>query len=87
LSCPAHCFLVLGDLYLPGWQATIDGTPTPIYRSDAVVRGVFLSGGSHRVEFRYRPRSILIGLYSALLAGILVLGMTLYSVRQHPGQP
>jgi len=81
VSCQLHCYLVLGDLYLPGWQATVDGAPVQIYRTDAVVRGIFVSAGSHRVEFRYRPRSILIGLWSALLACVVLVLMTGYSAN------
>ncbi|MGA2370121.1 MAG: hypothetical protein ABSG11_05605 [Candidatus Korobacteraceae bacterium] len=81
VSCPSYCYLVLGDLYLPGWQATVDGAPAEIRRTDAVVRGMFVSGGSHRVEFRYRPRSILIGLWSVLLSCVVLVLMTGYSVN------
>jgi hypothetical protein len=83
LSCPARCFLVLADLYLPGWQATIDGVPTHIYRTDAVVRGIFVPAGSHRVKFRYCPRSIRIGIWSLLLACVIVVLMGLRSVNRH----
>jgi hypothetical protein len=83
VTCPARCYLVLGDSYLPGWQATIDGTVTQIYRTDAVVRGVLVPGGSHRVEFRYRPRSIVVGLWSVLLTCVVIVLMSGYSVRQH----
>jgi hypothetical protein len=68
VHCPANCYLVLADLYLPGWQARIDGRSTPIYATDAVVRGVFVPGGSHHIEFVYWPTSI--------VAGVLVMILT-----------
>ena len=64
VSCQQRCYLVLADLYLPGWRAEIDGNRTEICRTDGVVRGIFVPAGSHRVAFRYRPRSIVIGLWS-----------------------
>ena len=84
VACPARCYLVLADLYLPGWQATIDGSPAEIYRTDAVVRGIFVPGGPHRVEFRYRPRSVVIGLWSGLLACFAAVLMAGYSAYRRP---
>ncbi len=84
VTCPARCYLVLADLYLPGWQATIDGSPAEIYRTDAVVRGIFVPGGPHRVEFRYRPRSVVIGLWSGLPACFAAVLMAGYSAYRRP---
>jgi len=54
--------LVLTDTFYPGWKAYVDGEPTEIYRVNGLVRGVFLRGGDHTVEFRYFPASFLAGL-------------------------
>jgi hypothetical protein len=40
-------FVVLADAYDPGWQATVDGRPTPVYRANTVVRAVYVPEGSH----------------------------------------
>ena len=64
--------LVLTDLYYPGWQAFVDGSPAPIYRADYAFRGVPVAGGTHVVEFRYRPLSFLAG---AMLSGLTLLGL------------
>ena len=63
--------LVLTDLYYPGWQALVDGSPAPIYRADYAFRGVPV-GGTHVVEFRYCPLSFLAG---AMLSGLTLLGL------------
>jgi hypothetical protein len=47
--------LVLTDSWYPGWEALVDGTPTPVLRSNVAFRGVVLSKGDHEVVFRYRP--------------------------------
>ena len=83
VSCPGSCYLVLSDLYLPGWQASIDGQPARIYRTDAVVRGVFVPAGSHQVEFRYRPRSVIVGLWSLLITSV-VAGVMIFRPAGHP---
>ena len=76
VSCSSRCYLVLADLYLPGWRARVDGNDTEIYRTDAVVRGIFVPVGFHRVEFRYRPRSITLGLWSMLATILVTMLMT-----------
>jgi hypothetical protein len=63
--------LVLTDTYLPGWQATVNGTRVPVLPADVAFRGVALSGRTSTVVFRYRPaggRSGWIGPVVALLA-------------------
>lgn len=70
--------LVLGDLYYPGWQATIDGQPAEIVRANYVMRGVVVPAGAHTVEYRLAPASLrqgaLVSLGAVLLLAALVLG-------------
>ncbi len=47
--------LVLTDIVYPGWRAWVDGIEKPIYATQGLVRGVPLSAGPHRIEFRYQP--------------------------------
>jgi hypothetical protein len=61
------CFLVLGELYYPGWQATLDGQQVPILRADGVLRAVAVTAGSHQVRLAYRPASVRWGAVISLL--------------------
>jgi len=54
-------YLVLADSWYPGWVASVDGKPAPIYRADIIFRAVPLDPGSHVVVFEYRPMSLMIG--------------------------
>ncbi len=58
-STPA--FLVLSDVFYPGWQATIDGKATKIYQTNYVQRGVQVPSGEHVVEYRFEPMSFKLG--------------------------
>lgn len=67
--------LFLSDAYDAGWQATIDGKKTPVYRADYDFRAVAVPAGKHTVEFRYSPMSFRIGLFAAAAVILfLVLG-------------
>ena len=48
-------FLVLSEADYPGWQASVDGTAAPIYRTNGIVRGVFVPAGQHTVRFWFVP--------------------------------
>ncbi|HWD39487.1 MAG TPA: hypothetical protein VG944_11605 [Fimbriimonas sp.] len=62
--------LTVRDRMMPGWECQVDGKPTPI--PDGMWRVVqILNAGSHRIEFRYRPPGLSLGL--ALTAAALVI--------------
>jgi hypothetical protein len=66
-------YLVLADVWFPGWACTIDGQPTPIHRADYLFRAVQLPAGPHEVLFTFDPASyswgrlISVGALTALL--------------------
>ncbi|WP_448603604.1 YfhO family protein [Thermoleptolyngbya sp.] len=65
-------FLVLSDVYYPGWQATIDGKPTRIFRTNYIQRGVKVPAGDHVVRFEFHPSSFKIGV--GITTATLVVG-------------
>jgi hypothetical protein len=48
-------YLLLTDAYYPGWQATVNGENTAIYRADVMFRAVNVPEGHSTVVFEYRP--------------------------------
>jgi hypothetical protein len=54
-------WLVLGDIWYPGWRCTIDGADETVRRADYLFRAVPVTGGRHLVEFRYVPESYRVG--------------------------
>ena len=59
--------LVLSENHYPGWRAYIDGRFTDTLRVDYNLRGVAVPAGEHKLEFIYRPKSVLIGMVLSLL--------------------
>jgi len=48
-------YLLLNDVMYPGWRASLDGMPTPVYRANYIFRAVALPAGSHEVDFTFEP--------------------------------
>jgi hypothetical protein len=65
-------YLILADSFYPGWQATVDGAEAPILAANLAFRAVRVPAGEHRVSFRYRPSSVVVG--------AAVSGMTAYAM-------
>jgi uncharacterized membrane protein YfhO len=70
-------YLVLTDSWYPGWIASVDGIPVPIYRAYYIFRAVPVEPGTHTVVFEYRPLSFYWGM---LLSGISVVICLIASV-------
>ncbi|HKP72837.1 MAG TPA: hypothetical protein VJT82_07865, partial [Pyrinomonadaceae bacterium] len=74
--------LVVGEIFYPGWEATVDGVPARIHLTDFILRGLPLPAGAHRVEMRYVAPAARNGAIISVLS-LLVLGsMSLYSRRR-----
>jgi hypothetical protein len=76
-------FLVLSDVYYPGWQVTVDGQLSRIYRTNFALRGVQVPAGDHVVQFRFRPLSFKIGV---LLSTVTLLLVSIVALKQHFGR-
>lgn len=72
-AAPQGGWLILSDLYYPGWKATCDGNAADIFPGNYLFRAVRIPPGSHVVEFTYQPASFRIGCLLALSAGTVIV--------------
>ncbi|MGE5602691.1 MAG: hypothetical protein ACM30E_06545, partial [Nitrososphaerales archaeon] len=82
----APCILVLSEIAYAGWNATIDGASAPVLTADAILRGIALPPGDHRVEMTLRPRSVVVGLWVSGVTLLLVLLGFVAAWRKRSGQ-
>ncbi|HSX25037.1 MAG TPA: hypothetical protein VLG69_03675 [Candidatus Andersenbacteria bacterium] len=75
-------FLVLRDVLLKDWAATIDTNPVHIYRVDGIFRGILVPAGEHTVTFTYTPSWIPFVLWLTSISSILFLILAWFSVRK-----
>lgn len=74
-------WVILSDLWFPGWRATIDGQEQPIYKADYLFRAIEVPGGEHFIEFVYRPSSFKWGVWISAIAWV-IFGFTLWTSRK-----
>ena len=66
----SHTYLVLSELYYPGWRAYVDGKQVSIMRANYILRAIPLKPGKHNVIFAYEPMSFYLG---ASISGLTIL--------------
>ncbi|MBI3026892.1 YfhO family protein [Candidatus Woesearchaeota archaeon] len=54
-------FLVMSEIWYPGWKAFDNGKEARIYRANYIFRSVYLNNGHHEIEFIFDPLSYRIG--------------------------
>ncbi|QQG41076.1 MAG: YfhO family protein [Candidatus Levyibacteriota bacterium] len=74
--------LVLSDAYYPGWQATVDGQQTHIFKADYAFRAVVVPKGSHVVIFTFFPLSFKIGIMLSVVSFAFVSIFVFFSKKQ-----
>lgn len=55
VNSPAPTFLVYNDAFHELWKAFIDGEQVMLHRTNLAFKGVGLTQGKHRIEFRFDP--------------------------------
>jgi hypothetical protein len=51
----ANRFLVISEIWHPGWQATLDGVPVALGPANVALMGLWVPAGEHRVVLTFRP--------------------------------
>jgi hypothetical protein len=74
-------FLILSDIYYPGWKVIVDGKEGKIYPADYLLRGVFLERGAHTIKFVYSPASFKIGASVGVLVLLSLLAIPFFRKR------
>lgn len=55
-------YLVLSEVYYPGWKAYVDGKPVPLLQGDYAFRAVYLKPGKHSVTMSFESLAWQVGL-------------------------
>ena len=82
-SMAGPALLVLSEVYYPaGWKAFVDGKQTKIYKTNYILRSVFLKPGAHTIQFVFKPKSFKLGLLITAVTLIVLLGLIFIGWKQ-----
>jgi hypothetical protein len=75
----------LADANYPGWIATVDGEPAPVYSAQVLGKAVAVTPGKHRVAIRFESKSFQWGLwltlFTLLVAAVIVARHVMFSIN------
>lgn len=80
-------FLVLSEMWFPGWHAEIDGRETPLYRTNYLLRGLVVPAGEQTIRVYYWPGSLLLGAGVSLIAFVILAAAVVISSRRQVPDP
>jgi hypothetical protein len=80
VTCPRPGRVLKREIDMPGWSATVDGTPVPVRTSSAGFQTLSVPAGRHVVRFDFTPPREWLG-WAGLIAGLLVLSVRLSATR------
>ena len=59
---PITAYVVLSDVFYPGWIAAIDDQPAQLYPANFAFRAVLVPPGEHHITFTFEPVTWRVGL-------------------------
>ncbi len=78
-SYPAY--LLLSEIFYPGWKAFVDDKPVPIFRGNYLFRVIKIPKGRHSVRLVFDPLYIKIGIGITVFILFMLVNLTLYHYR------
>ncbi len=75
-------WLVLSDVWYPGWHAYVDHEKVSILRANYLFQAIYLPAGIHKVSFSYSPTSFRVGAFVTIVSwALLIVGWLI--LRRH----
>jgi hypothetical protein len=73
VTAVANAEVLVRDGFSAGWKATVAGRPVRIIEHERRHRRIAVPAGTHRIEMRYRPPGLGLGLIASALSTAVVL--------------
>ncbi len=77
VNAPGRQLLVLAESFHPGWQATADGAPIPIVRTNGDFMGCVVEPATKEIDYHFAPASLRYGRLLSILGLSLLVAVTL----------
>ncbi|MDI6783511.1 MAG: YfhO family protein, partial [bacterium] len=82
VQSPEPGYLVLSEIYYPGWKANLDGKQVQVGIVGSLLRSLPIPAGDHPVDFIFSPFSFWLGLIITTITWLGLVVILLYSLRK-----
>jgi hypothetical protein len=72
---PQAGLLVIAEAWHPGWRARLDGNDVRPVQTNLSLIGVFMPGGTHRIELHFEPLGWSVAARVSIVAWLFLLGL------------
>jgi hypothetical protein len=81
---PEDSYLVFSDTYYPGWKAYIDKNETKIYKTDGILKGIYIPAGEHEITFNFLPSNFWLGVSITIFSyiSLIIAAVILFSRKR-----
>lgn len=77
-------YLILSDIYYPGWTARVDNNSTPILPADYSLRAIPLPAGKHDIHLSFTPPGFKVGRLISIMTLAIILVLLIAPLYQSP---
>lgn len=78
----SNTYLVLSELFYPGWHAFVDEKEVQILRANYLLRAIPLKAGKHKIVFSFEQRYFFIGACISILGGIFIVTLLILTFKR-----
>ncbi len=76
---PAPAFVVLAEVWYPGWTATVNGVQAQVLRANTAFMAVEVPAGENTIEFQFNSPMVAVGLAITIVT-FLIIGLALFGI-------
>jgi hypothetical protein len=77
-------YLILSEVWYPGWRAWCDDRETPVLRADHALRAVAIPAGEHTVRLVFDPTSWRVGMALSVITSLALASVAALALWRSP---